>query len=187
MLTTFPDLHTNRLDLVEIKQEHVGDIFKLFSDDKVTEFYNLITFKEEQEAQKCLDWFSSRFSQKMGIRWGICLKGKNHIIGTIGFNNFTPNHRANLGYDLQFEFWNQGYITEVLRAVIKYGFQELTINRIEAEVMQGNVASEKVLTKLGFAKEGILRQWMLWNEKHYDMTMYSLLQSEFDFTADFKK
>jgi ribosomal-protein-alanine N-acetyltransferase len=54
----------------------------------------------------------------------------------------------------------------------------LKINRIEAEVMQGNYASEKLLTKIGFNKEGILRQWMYWNDKHFDMTMYSLLQSD---------
>ena len=44
--------------------------------------------------------------------------------------------------------------------------------------MQGNIASEKVLSKLGFTKEGILKNWMYWNEKHYDMTRFSLLRSE---------
>jgi [ribosomal protein S5]-alanine N-acetyltransferase len=70
-----------------------------------------------------------------------------------------------------------------LRAVIAFGFNELAINRIEAEVMPGNEASERVLEKLGFTREGILREWMLWNEKHYDMTMFSLVRSEFDARA----
>lgn len=178
MLDTFPTLHTGRLALIEIKQEHLGDIFKLFSDNKVTQFYNVVTLTKEEEAQKFIDWFRNRFAAKSAVRWGISLKGHNSIIGTIGFNNFTKRHRANLGYDLQAGFWNKGYATEALKVVIDFGFNELNINRIEAEVMQGNTASERVLTKLGFIREGILRQWMYWSDKHYDMTMFSLLKSD---------
>lgn len=179
MTDNFPTLHTPVIDLVEINQSHLRDIFELFSDGRVTRFYNVITLQKVTEAQKYIDWFQSRFAEKAGIRWGICLKGEEKIIGTIGFNNFTKNHRANLGYDLQSGYWNKGYITEAIKAVIQFGFDILDINRIEAEVMQGNTASEKVLLKLGFAKEGILRQWMLWNDQHYDMTMFSLLKEEF--------
>jgi [ribosomal protein S5]-alanine N-acetyltransferase len=63
-----------------------------------------------------------------------------------------------------------------LNTVIKFGFEELEINRIEAEIMPGNLVSEKVLDKLNFRKEGLLREWMLWNGKHYDMIMYSLIK-----------
>ena len=101
------------------------------------------------------------------------------MVGTLGFNNFQKEHRANIGYDLQFNFWNKGIITETLREVIKFGFNELEINRIEAEVMQDNIASERVLIKLGFKMEGVLRDWMYWNEKHYHMTMFSLLRNEY--------
>jgi len=179
MFETFPSLQTNRLDLIEIKQEHLGNIFKLFSDDKVTEFYNVVTLTNEGEAQKFIDWFQNRYAEKVGIRWGISLKGYDNIIGTIGFNNFTKQHRANIGFDLQVDFWNNGYLTEAIKCVTEFGFNKLDINRIEAEVMNGNIASEKVLAKSGFKNEGVLRQWMYWNNKYYDMTMFSLLQSDF--------
>lgn len=178
LLESFPLLETARLSLVEIKQEHLPDIYKLFGDKKVTEFYNMLPLKSEQEAQKTIDWFRDRFKDKLGIRWGISLKGHRNIIGTVGFNNYKPKHRAGIGYDLQAEHWNKGYMTEALKAVINYGFSVLYINRIEAEVMHGNIFSEKLLEKLNFKKEGVLREWMLWNEKHYDMSMYSLLKSE---------
>jgi ribosomal-protein-alanine N-acetyltransferase len=175
----FPILKTDRLDLVEIKQSHLADLYKLFSDENVTRFYNLLPLTNEQEAQKSIDWFQSRFKDKLGIRWGIAIKGQKNIIGTIGFNNFTKRHRANIGYDLQTEHWNNGYITEALKTVINFGFDQLEINRIEAEVMQGNIISEKVLDKLNFKNEGILREWMFWNDKHYDMTMFSLLKADY--------
>ena len=71
-------------------------------------------------------------------------------------------------------------MTEALQAVIDFGFNELDINRIEAEVMQGNVISERLLKNLNFKRDGILRQWMLWNNQYYDMIMYSLLKLDYD-------
>jgi len=175
----FPLLHTHRLDLIELKQSHLNDLYQLFRDEKVTMFYNLLPLKNEEEAQKILDWFRDRFEIKTGIRWGIALKGQQNIIGTLGFNNFTRAHRANIGYELKFEHWNKGYMTEALKEVIDYGFNQLEINRIEAEVMQGNISSEKLLLKLNFTKECVLRQWMFWNQNYYDMSMFSLLRSEY--------
>jgi ribosomal-protein-alanine N-acetyltransferase len=125
MLDTFPILHSDRLDLVEIRQQHLGDIFKLFGDSRVTQFYNIVTLNHEDEAQKFIDWFQNRFKDKLGIRWGISLKGKDSIIGTIGFNNYAKQHRANIGYDLQTDFWNKGIATEALKMVINFGFSEL--------------------------------------------------------------
>jgi ribosomal-protein-alanine N-acetyltransferase len=177
-LINFPVLQTERLDLIEIEQRHLSDLFELFGDDSVTEFYNVKTLSQPDEAQKYLDWFRSRYDDQSGIRWGIALKGQKNIIGTIGFNNYSKGHRANIGYDLQKVYWNKGYIKEAIGEVVKYGFEQLGINRIEAEVMPGNIYSEKALMRIGFKKEGLLRDWMLWNETHYDMIMYSLLRSE---------
>ncbi len=70
MFDTFPTMQTERLNLVEIGQEHSGDIFKLFSDNRVTQFYNIVTLAKEGEAQKFIDWFHNRFVENAGIRWG---------------------------------------------------------------------------------------------------------------------
>lgn len=176
----FPALSTERLHLVEIKQQHRGDLFQIFSNPEVTRYYNVVLLTEEEEAQKFIDYFSSRFAQRAAIRWGIAIKGNDGIIGTIGINNYTKDHRANIGYDLLPQYWNKGYMTEALGAVLHFGFRRLEINRMEAEVMQGNIASERLLRKLGFSKEGILREWMYWNGKHYDMSMFSLLRSDYE-------
>lgn len=176
---SFPVLHTERLDLIEIRQEHLEDLFQLFGNYRVTQYYNIVPMTKKEEAQKLIDQFRSRFMSREAIRWGIALKGQRAIIGTLGFNNFTPQHRANIGYDLQPQYWNQGIISEALKTILLFGFRTLGVNRIEAEVMPGNHASEKVLEKLGFVKEGLLRDWMLWNGKHYDMTMFSLLSKDF--------
>ncbi len=174
----FPVLHTSRLDLIEIRQIHLTDLFDLFRDEEVVRYYNLLPYTCPDEGQKFIDWYSNRFVEDAAIRWGIALKGEKTIIGTLGFNNYTKYHRANIGYDLQRKYWGNGYMKEALQEVIDFGFGTLGINRIEAEVMQGNIASERLLRRLGFTKEGVLRQWLFWNERYYDMGMYSLLKSD---------
>lgn len=184
MFEVFPRLETKRLDLIEIKQNHLHDFFDLFQDERVAKYYNVSPFKDLREAQVYLDLFDSRIKRKIGVRWGIAPKGRSNIIGTIGFNSFHRNHKANLGYDLQFAYWNQGIVTEAAKEVINYGITHLGINRIEAEVMVGNSASDRVLEKLGFKLEGILRDWLFWQGNYYDMKMFSLLRKDFQLGAE---
>ena len=179
ILDTFPILHSERLSFIKIEQKHLANLYELFGNSNVTKYYNLKTFENEEDGQKFIDWYQSRFEEKLAIRWGIALKNSTNIIGTIGFNNFSKNHRANIGYDLQEKYWNKGYTTEALKSIVDFGFNNLEINRIEAEVMTGNSASERILLKLGFTKEGTLKQWLYWNENHYDMIMYSLLKKDY--------
>jgi Acetyltransferases, including N-acetylases of ribosomal proteins len=155
-------------------------LFVLYSDPEVVRFYNLLPYTDINDGNKYIEWYQERFTNGLAIRWGIALKGASGIIGTVGFNNYTKLHRANIGYDLRKEYWNRGYITEALEIVLNFGFETLEINRIEAEVMQGNLASEKVLRRVGFIKEGILREWMFWNNNYYDMSMFSLMKKDWN-------
>jgi len=175
---TFPVLNTDRLELIEIGDDHLEDLYQIFGDPEVTKFYNLKTLTKDSEAQLVLDNFQSKYRSGIGIRWGIALKGEKTIMGTIGFNNFTKGHRASIGYDLKKKHWNKGFISEALKEIVLFGFNILEVNRIEAEVMPGNTYSEKALLKTGFGKEGLLREWMFWNGKHYDMIMFSILRNK---------
>ncbi len=174
----FPILHTDRLDLIEITERHLDDFFAIFNNKEVTRYYNLVPFTSPEDGRQYVEVFRKGFEDNMYIRWGITLKGESHIIGTLGFNNYTLNHRAEIGYDLHREHWNKGYITEALKEIIEYGFDVLEVNRIEAEIIPENKASGRVLEKAGFSKEGLLRAWHYWNERHFDVEMYSLLKSE---------
>lgn len=177
-MAAFPILHTDPLTLVEMGQQHTADLFELYRHEEVTRFYNLLPMQEEAEAQRIVEVHSKRWAEQTGIRWGIALVGSNTIFGTIGYSRYEAQHRATIGYSLHPAHWNKGYSTEALKAVVTYGFESLNINRIEAEVMPGNAASNRVLEKLGFSIEGLLRQWMHWNNQHYDMLMYALLAAD---------
>jgi ribosomal-protein-alanine N-acetyltransferase len=173
----FPVLHTERLDLIEITQDHLTDLFELFTDKRVTEFFGMIALNEPSDAQKIFDMLNTRYNEGIGIRWGIALKGQK-IIGNLGFNNFTPGHRSVIVFAIMPEYWNKGLMTEAIKEIVRFGFAELGVNRIEAEVIPGNLASEKALQKVGFMHEGLLRQWMFWEGKRNDINMYAILKSD---------
>ncbi len=87
-----------------------------------------------------------------------------------------PRH-AIIGYELKREHWGQGYIPEALHAMIKYGFAELQLNRLEAFVIPGNERSFKVLSKLGFVEEGILREYGFWKDSVLGYAMLLFIEA----------
>ncbi|MBD8033388.1 MULTISPECIES: GNAT family N-acetyltransferase [Solibacillus] len=173
----FPTLSTDRLVLREIFQEDAEAIYSYFSDDRVTKHYGMNTFTNLEEAENLINAFSSNFTQKRGIRWGIERKNKKGLIGTIGFNLWSPAHkRAEIGYEIHPDFWRLGYTSEALMAIVDYGFNELGLTRIGAVVFIENHASNQLLLSNGFEKEGILKKYIYQNNIAYDVNMFSIVK-----------
>lgn len=108
-------------------------------------------------------------------RYGIILDGEQTPIGTVGFGSVDlRNKRAEIGYDLAPEHWGTGMMTRAARLLIAWAF-EAGFNRIEATVMTGNRRSERVLEKLGFEREALLRQYKFVRGSFRDYSMWSLL------------
>lgn len=172
---TFPILLTERFRLIEINKSHLEDIYALYSDEQVLKYFDISPLNNLDDAQKEIDFYRNRFINKEGIRWGITLKNSSELIGTLGFNKIINKHKGRIGYDLKPEYWGKGCMAEALEAIINYGVISFELKRIEAEVMLGNTASEKLLAKLQFKKEGVLKNWMFWNDSYYDITMFSYI------------
>jgi len=98
-----------------------------------------------------------------GTRWGITLKTDGTLIGTCGLFMWNRNWRnCVLGYELAPPAWGQGFMREALTRVIDWGFEQMELNRIEAQVHPHNAASLKTLAGLGFVEEGRLREVGYW-------------------------
>lgn len=174
----FPELETERLLLKEIVNEDARGIFNCFSNDEVTRYYGQDTLTSLEEAKEFVDYFARSYKEKRGIRWGIQIKGQDDIIGTIGFNAWSRKHkRAEIGYELHPQHWRKGYAYEAASRIIAYGFSELGLTRIGAVVFTENKASDHLLSKLGFEKEGLLRNYMYQSGHPHDTNIYSLLAS----------
>ncbi len=176
----FPQLKSANLILREIKLSDAEAIYRIFSDQKMLKYHDVEAFKTIEEA-KCLIYsLSESFRVQEVIRWGIAKKGENIIVGTCGYSGWNKNRlRAEIGYELSPTYWRQGIMTKALNTIIRYGFEKMQLNRIEATVMLPNIASMRLLQKLGFQEEGILRERGFWKGNFHDLKMFALLKKDY--------
>lgn len=172
----FPILETERLILRELVEDDAQAILNCFSNEDVLRYYGQNRLTDLEQVKNIIRNFSNSYKEKRGIKWGIQIKETEGIIGTIGFHDWSSEHkRAEIAYALLPEHWGKGYATEAVKKVTTYGFHELNLTRIGAVVFTENQASHVLLTKLGFQKEGVLRNYMYQNNVAYDTNVYSLL------------
>ena len=184
---TFIKLETDRLFLDEIQLSDEADIYNLFSNRLVIEYYDLEAYSVIEQARELIGVFKFRFDAGTGIRWAIRLKGSNNLVGTCGFNSWSAKMRnAVVGYDLLPMLWGNGYATEAVRAIIHAAFMGGLpcgpLNRIQADTVPGNYASEALLHRLGFKEEGLRRESGYWKNAFHDLKCFGLLKSEFNKT-----
>ncbi|KFN01694.1 N-acetyltransferase [Bacillus clarus] len=171
----FPVLKTDRLILRELNEGDAPSILHCFSHTDVLRYYGQNPLQSIDQVKQIMKNFAESYNAKSGIKWGIELKGKKGIIGTIGFHDWSSEHkRANISYALFPEQWGNGYATEAISEVLSYGFHTLHLKRIGAIVFLENEASNKLLLKLGFEKEGVLKNYMYQNGIPHDTNVYAL-------------
>jgi len=114
-----------------------------------------------------------------GIRLAVDRSGDGAFIGWCSLTGWNPTFRsASLGYCFAQTAWGNGYATEAARAVLRWTYQTLDLNRVQSEVDTRNIASARVLEKLGFVREGTLRQDCIVNGDVSDTWVYGLLRSD---------
>lgn len=180
---TFPQLETERLILREYRLDEADKLalFRIFSDNRVTRYYNLKTFTTQDEAWQLLQKRHDRFWQGRGVRWAITQKDRDEIIGSCGFNSLNFKTKVGeLGYELARPFWQQGIMTEAVSAAISYSLANLPLQRIEAWIMPQNRASANLLLKLGFQSEGVLERKGYWDGRFHDLELFSLLAEQWE-------
>ena len=176
---TFPILETERLLLRELVTTDVAVLYPYWTDPAVTEYFTLEPFKSIEEAQGMVTLLAGLYEANQGIRWAITRKSDQTVLGTCGFHNIKPEHyRAELGYELGKTYWGQGFMAEALKAIMEYGFNTFNYNRIEAFVNLGNVRSTRILEKMGFRLDGLLRQYEFARGQFVDQYCYSALKSD---------
>jgi ribosomal-protein-alanine N-acetyltransferase len=178
----FPELTTKRLVLREVTSDDAAWYHEHFSRPEMIHGQGAPPPDGIKGAREELQtYFTDLFENRNGFRWGITLKGNNGIIGSIGFYKWVKpsGHQAEMGYDLDPEFWGKGIMTEAMMSVVDFGFRKMGLNRIEVLIMPRNRRSENLVRKLGFECEGILRQHSFdENGDFCDDVLYSILRSD---------
>ena len=177
---SFPVLETPRLLLKAPKESDAEAILEMMSNPNVMRYYDWEAHKSKEDSLKLIQILNQRYEDKIGLRWFLWHKERQEIIGFAGFYKIELEHDAGLGYGLKEEFWNKGIMHEALQKILSYGFAQLQLHRVYAEVMPANSASQKLLQKLGFLHEGTLRESKYFKEKINDMSLFALLQRDWN-------
>ena len=177
--THFPTLTTNRLQLRQLRLTDMEALFALRSDLVGMEFMGQEPHKSIEETCTLIRRLQTSYEQCESLFWCITLKGEDTIIGSCTLFAFNFDfHYAETGYNLHRDYWRQGITSEAMSAVLTYGFTELGLHRIEADVAPDNTRSKNLLLKLGFTFEGNLRQRYFFRGQFEDEYYFGLLKDE---------
>ncbi len=172
----FPVLLTNRLTLRKISEGDIPSIFAMRSSEEMMRYIDRPRAQSTEEAAKLVNSILESLAKNEGITWAITVTGQTDLAGTIGFWKITPEHyRAEIGYMLRTEYQHQGIMHEALSAVLDYGFKDMNLHSVEANVNPANEASIRLLERNNFILEGRFRENYFYNGKFLDSNIYSLL------------
>lgn len=180
VFSSFPAITTANYLLREITPADAEAIFASRGDPEVMAFYGKEPHQTVEESEQLIAWYRQEFAEGLSIRWGIARRDDNKIIGTCGFHHFSfENRRGEIGYELIKPYWGRGVMLETLRQIIPFGFNSFDLNRIQAFVEPPNTRSRRLLQKLGFTEEGILREYEFSLGKPCDLVLLALLKRDY--------
>ena len=170
-----PILETERLLLRSSELSDAADMFEFISDPEVTKYTFWRAHHSVADSEDLLAWLTT----ENFASWSIVHKADNKVIGMCFLHSFNFHHRrAETAFNLSRSYWRKGYATEAVREMIRYAFKRWGLNRIEGTCMLDNIASARVMEKLGMKFEGVLRQHSYAKNRFHDLKLYSILRNE---------
>jgi ribosomal-protein-alanine N-acetyltransferase len=174
-----PTIDASRVSLRWISKADTDAFYAIYSHPEVMRYWSTPPLADREVAANLIKKIQEDWKRRVILKWGIALRTDNQLIGSITLFNLDFNHRrAEIGYALGRDYWRQGYMNEALMALLKYAFEVLDLHRIEADVDPRNAASIKTLERLGFQREGYLRERWQINGEIQDAFYYGLLRRE---------
>lgn len=180
-MTSFSELtlHTNRLLLRPLRESDADALFRIHSDPQVMRYMSTPPWPSIDKAHELIARNKEAMAVGKFIHLGLERKKGKDLIGLCQLFKLSEQcRRAEIGYVLASSAWGQGYMHEALVALLNYGFTVLGLNRVEADIDPKNAASARSLLRLGFKKEGCLRERWIVEGQVSDSDLYGLLCAE---------
>ena len=178
-----PVLQSDTLILRAVSDDDFNDLFDLYSNEKIYQYRPGVVRKTEEAVRKFLLQCNEEYERKEAVYYAVCMKSIPDTVVAVGevFGIDSRLEIVNIGYSVREKFWGQGIATETVRILLKYLFDEIEVNRIQAHAMPENEPSNKVLQKSGLEKEGLIRQGALWSGKGVvDVNQYAILKEDYE-------
>ncbi|WP_276271278.1 GNAT family N-acetyltransferase [Haloarcula litorea] len=170
-------LHGETVALHTIEAEDVPFLHETVNDPAVRDGLSIGRPLSEQAEREWVESVGERDSDEVHLL--ICVDGDP--VGTVGLNGVAAtNGHAELGYYLAEDAWGNGYATDAARTLVDHAFGELRLHRVYAKAFEDNEGSQRVLAKVGFEREGTLRDHWYRRGSHEDVHVYGLLADEWD-------
>ncbi len=180
IFSSLASIETERLLLRKVTLNDTADLFEYASDPQVATYVLWDQHRTQEDSRRYLAYMIEKYTRSDVGEWGIVHKKDGKFIGTCGYMWWNTLHcRAEIGYALSRKYWNRGLMTEAVRRVLKFGFEKMELNRVEARCMPGNGASEKVMKKVGMKYEGLMRKQAFASGTFHDLKMYAILREEY--------
>lgn len=178
---SLPTIDSSRVSLRWMCEADIDALYTIFSNVDVMRYWSSPAIPDRNAAAGLLKDVHDSFQNRSLLKWGIAQRTDNALIGTVTLYNLSFDHRrAEMGYALGHANWGRGYMQEALRALLGFAFTVLDLHRIEADVDPRNTASIRTLERLGFQREGYLRErWQVGGEIQ-DALFYGLLRPEWE-------
>jgi ribosomal-protein-alanine N-acetyltransferase len=174
-----PTLHTDRLRLRPFNDSDADALFALHSNAYVLRYWDAPPWSDRVRADRFLTVCRQMAEEGTGARLAVDRLSDESFIGWCSFSRWNAEYRsAAIGYVFDDAAWGHGYATEAACAVLQWAFDTLDLNRVQSETDTRNAASARVLEKLGFAREGTLREDCVVNGEVSDSWVYGLLRRE---------
>ena len=174
-----PRLETDRLVLRRAASSDVADVFAYASDPEVARHSTWEPHDSLDASRTFVASLLAHYAAAEVANWVVVLKGEDRVVGTCGFVYWNPRHnRAEIGYALARRLWGRGLMTEAAFKVCDFGFDVMGCNRLEARCLPENIASARVMEKLGMTFEGVVREQVYVKGAYRDLRLYSLLRRE---------
>jgi ribosomal-protein-alanine N-acetyltransferase len=176
-----PVLATARLRLRPFTHEDAPALLRVFSDEQVVRFWSVGAWTEIAQAEKMIEEALLAYREGSLCRYAIALAETDELIGICNLRGFfEQNRRCELGYALGSAHWGRGYAFEALESLLGHAFADLGMNRIEADIDPRNDASERLLERLGFRREGYMPERWFVHGEFADTAFYGLLKRYWD-------
>lgn len=182
-MNDLPELYTERLILNRPTLHDLEDfLFHINStEDYSKNLFNISFPFTPEQAEKWLERCDLGIDTGASLRFAVREKEAGKLIGTLGLHLNREHQKAELGYWLGKDFWGKGYLTEALAAILKFGFEELNLNKIYATHFLYNPGSGRVMQKAGMKFEGLQKQEYFQHGEFLDVHRYALLKKDFTF------
>lgn len=178
---TPPIIETERLLLRPIALADAPDIFEYASNPRVSRHVPWSTHHSIADSESFITaHVLSNYEKHIPEPWGITVKElDNKIVGTVGCRWLSQSVKSmDLGYILAEPLWGRGITTEAAHATLTWVYSNCGVNRIQARCQQENIASARVMEKLGMKREGVLRASEVKDGQFVDVCYYSILREE---------